>query len=236
MAYQHGDKMGSLWYSTGRGESPTYNWPAPVMGETKHWHPDSHAATTEPSQHTAATTEPSPCATAPSEVEQPTEGLSEPDPRRTLVQAPTEAELVDLVLRLGRASDPDPFASGSLWRLIAAPHQAAQRLVGELRVLSPDRIDDDARHVFWCVRALAVIAGRDFSFNTTTPLTASQCRLYRTCYGRIPFFIEPTVGGTITVAPADVQKKVIAAWQLWILDHRDILVPHWCTDPLDWCY
>jgi hypothetical protein len=183
MAYQHGDKMGSLWYGTGRGESQTYHWPAPVTGETTHWNPDSHAAMTEPTRHVAATTEPSPCATAPSEVEQPVKRVPSPDPRRAGVPTSSDTELVELVRRLGGASDPDPIASMSLWHLRAAPHRAVRRLVGEIRVVVPDRIDDDVRHVIWCVRALRLITGQNFQFNTATPLTANQCRLYRTCYG-----------------------------------------------------
>jgi hypothetical protein len=225
MAYQRGAKMGSLWYSTGRGAAPTYHWPAPVSGETKDSPPESHAATTEPNRHAPATAAPSPCAPLPSAVEKPVK-LPVPHFRPAEVPASDEKELFDLVRRLGGASDPDPIASMSLWHLRAAPRAAVRRLVAELKVVAPDRNDDDdARHVIWCIRALRLITGHDFRFDTATPLSANQCRLYGTCYGQIPFFIESTASAPMTVAPADVQQKIVAAWKIWFVEHGGTFVP-----------
>jgi hypothetical protein len=226
-AYQSGSKMGSHWYSTGRQSSPMSYRSPPVTSETKYWvPPDSHAARAEPPTYTTSTREPDPRATH----------AVSPVARRVYATAPSPVELLDLVRRLGGASDPDPIASNSFWRLLAAPRPAARELVGALKVISPDQLDDDARHVIWCVRTLRAITGQDFRFKSTTPLTANQCRDFRTCFGPMPFFSDLMGGREVIVAPADVQKKVIVAWQLWLLERGDTFIPDDRLDPLNWSY
>lgn len=220
---QSGAKMGTHCYSTVPGATQHTPLSAPAAAVTGDMHYGPPPAT--------ATAEPLP-SDLPSEIELPATETPPPVRLRAAVPAPTTAELVDLVHRLGGASDRDPIASGSLLRLRAAPHQAARRLVGELRVLSPDWIDDGGQHVIWCVRALRVISGRDFRFDSATPLTADQRRVSRTCYGPLPFFSE-SASGLMTVAPADVQKRVIVAWQLWVLEQGDTFVPDERADPRD---
>jgi hypothetical protein len=234
--------MGSHWYGTGQQSSPmSYRSPS-VMSETKYLAPpsanDRYAVATGESSHAAPTAEPRPHAASTREPEPRASQAQAPPPvsRRVYATAPSPVELLDLVRRLGGASDPDPVVSGSFWRLLAAPRQAARELVGELKVVSPDRIDDDAQHVIWCVRALRAITGQDFRFKSATPLTANQCRDFRTCFGEMPFFSELTVSSETMVAPANVQKKVIVAWELWLLESGDTFIPAYRLDPLNWSY
>lgn len=92
---------------------------------------------------------------------------------------------------------------------------AVPLLIAELRVVDPEAVTDPQwGHMVWCERALRSITGQYFEFRSDEDL--GSLVEFRGPDDRLGFAMERMSNGKVYLAPRDVQRKVIHAWETWL--------------------
>lgn len=114
-------------------------------------------------------------------------------------------------------SEPDP--SATIEQLHACGRRAVPLLVSELRVVDPENVNAEWWHVAWVERALRSITGQYFRFSADEK--PGETVESRSRSKKMGFVTERMANGRVTIAPRDVQARVIRAWQDWLKDNTD---------------
>ena len=125
------------------------------------------------------------------------------------------AEAVELVHVLGTSKDRDPCES--VGKLHSYGRQMVPLLIGELRVIDPNPAKantDGWWHAAWCERALRSMTGQRFKFHTRQKLPRDLAE-FHVPEEPLGYVVEWMSRARVSLAPRDVQAKVIEAWKAW---------------------